>query len=115
MKRAHRFATIGAFVWCACAFASAAFAQAYAIAPELWDRPRTASAVMANASVKQAVSALLERADAQLVIHHAPAQEPLLQAEELRSWLAALAIDPKRVALRNDLAAGAPVSLEVAP
>jgi hypothetical protein len=49
------------------------------------------------------------------VIHHAPAQEPELQAEELRSWLGALAIDPRRIALRGDLAAGTPIRMEVIP
>jgi len=89
--------------------------EAYDVRPELWDRPRTASAIVSDESVKRAVNALLARADAQLVIHHAPAQEPLLQAEELRSWLAALAIDSRRVALRGDSPAGAPIRLEVAP
>jgi hypothetical protein len=37
----------------------------------------------------------------------------VLAAEELRSWLAALAVEPSHIALRNDLAPGEPLRLEV--
>ena len=83
--------------------------------PELWDRPRTASVILGEESIKRAVAALLVQPDAQLVIHHAAAQDLELQAEELRAWLGALAIDPRRVALRADLAAPAPIRIEVIP
>jgi hypothetical protein len=96
-----------------CAFA--AFAQTHEVPAELWDRPRTANAIAAEESVKRAVAAVLDKPEAQLVIHHAAAQEALLQAEELKSWLGALAIDTRRIALRNDLAPGAPVRIEVVP
>ena len=95
--------------------AGRAAGETYEIGPELWDRPRTAATILGNDNVKRAVNALIARADAQLVIHHAPAQEPLVQAEELRAWLAALAVDARRVRLRNDLPTGAPLKLEVAP
>jgi hypothetical protein len=88
-------------------------AQMYDVAPELWDRPRSGSAVLAQESLKRAVATLIEKADARLVIHHASAQEPELQAEELKTWLAALAIDSHRIALRGDLAAGTPIRIEV--
>ena len=90
-------------------------AQTYDVAPELWDRPRTGNAVLAQESLKRAAAALIERPDARIVIHHAPAQEPELQAEELKTWLAALAIDSNRVATRGDLAAGTPIRIEVIP
>ena len=90
-------------------------AQTYDVAPELWDRPRTGNAVLGQESLKRAVAASIEKPDARIVIHHANAQEPQLQAEELRSWLAALAIDSKRIALRADLAAGTPIKVEVIP
>jgi hypothetical protein len=90
-------------------------AQTYDVAPELWDRPRTGNAVLAQESVKRAVAALIEKADARAVIHHSAAQEPELQAEELKTWLAALAIDSRRIALRGDLAAGTPIRIEVIP
>ena len=93
----------------------ALYAQTYDVAPELWDRPRTGNAVLAQESLKRAAAALLEKPDARVVIHHSAAQEPELQAEELKTWLAALAIDSRRVALRADLAAGTPIRIEVIP
>ena len=95
--------------------ALAAFAQTHDVPAELWDRPRTANAIAAEESVKRAVAAVLDKTEARLVIHHAAGQEALLQAEELKSWLGALAIDTRRIALRGDLAAGAPVRIEVVP
>lgn len=90
-------------------------AQTQEVPPELWDRPRTGAAIVQQESVKRAVGALLAQPEAQLVIHHARGQEALLQAEELQSWLVALAIDTRRIMLRNDLAAGAPIKIEVIP
>ncbi len=98
------------FAWC-----SGAAAQAQEIPAELWDRPRAASDVAAQETIRRAVLATLAQPESQLVIHHANAQEPLLQAEELRSWLAALAVDPRRIVLRSDLTAGSPLKIEVIP
>ena len=93
----------------------AASAQMHEVPAGLWDRPRTADAIVGDESVKRAVTAVLDKPEAQLVIHHATGQEPLMQAEELKSWLAALAIDGRRIALRSDLAAGTPIRIEVIP
>lgn len=90
-----------------------AFAQSVEVLPELWDRPRTGRAVMAQDNVKRAVVAALAKPEAQIVIHHSTGQEPLLQAEELRSWLVALAVDSRRIALRSDNDAGAPMRIEI--
>ena len=95
--------------------ASQALAQTFEVPAELWDRPRTARAVLEQENVKRAVGAALAKPDAQIVIHHGAGQEPLVQAEELRSWLAALAIDSRRTILRADAAPGAPITLEIAP
>ena len=57
----------------------------------------------------------LVKPEAEIIIHHSPGQEPLVQAEELRSWLAALAIDSRRTVLRADAAPGANLKLEVTP
>ena len=92
-----------------------AFAQTFEVPAELWDRPRTARAVLQQDSVRRAVGAALAKPEAQIVIHHGAGQEPLVQAEELRSWLAALAIDSRRTLLRADAAPGAPITLEIAP
>jgi len=88
--------------------------QAAAIAPEMWDRPRTAASVMEQPAVRQAVNAYLARGQT-LVIRHAPVTESVLQAEELRSWLIALAVEAGRLRLRGDLTPGHPLTLEIEP
>ena len=90
-----------------------AFAQSVDIPPELWDRPRTGRAVLEQENVRRAINLGLDKPDAQIVIHHASGQEPLLQAEELKSWLTALAIDSRRVSLRADGAVGSSMRLEI--
>lgn len=86
--------------------------QAADIPPELWDRPRSAQAVMAQPVVQQAVAAYQANSAARIMIVHGPRQELLLQAEELRAWLVALAVDGARLQLRTDPAA-AGLRLEV--
>ena len=93
---------------CACSAAAQTEVRA-----ELWDRPRTGAAVVAEESVKRAVGELLAKPRSQLVIHHAAGQDPLSQAEELKAWLMALAIDSRRIVLRSGLPAAAPIKLEV--
>ena len=82
---------------------------------ELWDRPRTGRAVLEQEAIRQAVTSALARPQSQIVIHHAAGQEPLLQAEELRSWLGALAIDTRRIALRSDGNPDASLTIEIDP
>lgn len=72
------------------------------VAPELWDRPRSAQAVMAQPAVRQAVAAYQASSAARIVIIHGSRQEAQLQAEELRAWLVALAVDSTRLQLRAD-------------
>lgn len=76
--------------------------QAADLAPELWDRPRSAQAVMAQPAIQQVVAAYQASSAARIVITHGPRQETLLQAEELRAWLVALAVDSARLQLRVD-------------
>ena len=90
-----------------------AFAQTTDVPPELWDRPRTGALVLAQESVKRVVAAALAEPSAQIVIHHPAGQEQQIQAEELRSWLGALAIDPRRIVLRSDAGPGAPMKMEL--
>ncbi len=80
-------------------------AAAAQLAPELWDRPRSAAAVMAQDAVRQAVAAYQARTGSRMVIVHGVRQEAQLQAEELRAWLVALAVDSARLSLRADPAA----------
>lgn len=86
--------------------------QAAEIAPELWDRPRSAQAVMAVPAIRQAVAAWQQNAAARIMIVHGARPEAQAQAEELRAWLVALAVDSARLFLRVDPAAGS-VSVEV--
>jgi siroheme synthase len=87
--------------------------QSFAVPAELWDRPRSAATVMGQPSVRQAVAAWLAQPAARVVIRHGPGQEAQLQAEEIRTWLTALALESGRLTLRGDLKAGEPLQLEV--
>lgn len=93
--------------------AIAAAAQTFVVPPELWDRPRSGKAVLEQPAVRQAVNALLAQPGARLVVRHGPEPASLLAAEELRLWLSALAIEPPRIALRNDLRPSEPLQIEV--
>lgn len=82
------------------------------VAAEFWDRPRSAQSVMAQAALRQAVQTLQQQKNARLVLVHGTRQESLMQAEELRSWLVALAVESARLQLRADPAANA-IRLEI--
>jgi hypothetical protein len=89
-----------------------AVAQTTEVPPELWDRPRTGEIVLAQENLRHVAVAALREPDARIVIHHPAGQEPQIQAEELRSWLGALGIDPRRIVLRS-AAPGAPTKMEL--
>ena len=93
--------------------AGAASAQTFVVPAELWDRPRSGAAVLEQPAVRQAVNAYLAQPGARLVLRHGPGPESLLAAEELRAWLAALAIESARIELRSDLKASEPLQIEV--
>ncbi|MFN7086092.1 MAG: hypothetical protein ACK4N4_05640 [Burkholderiales bacterium] len=93
--------------------AFAAAQETFSVPPELWDRPRSGRIVLEQPAVKQAVGILLSRPGSRLVIHHAAGQEPLLQAEELRAWLIALAVGAERIGLGGDLKSGEPLKIEI--
>jgi hypothetical protein len=82
------------------------------VAPELWDRPRSAAAILDAPAVKSAVRAWLAHPDARIVIHHPAGQEAQLNAEELRSWLIALAVDGRHILLTPDRNRGEPLTIE---
>ena len=93
--------------------AGAVMAQSFTVPRELWDRPRTGRAVLEQPAIHGAVKAFLEHEGSRLVVHHGPRQESLLLAEELRAWLVALAVEPSRVMLQNDLKMDEPLRIEV--
>jgi hypothetical protein len=102
----------GLGLWCATA-AVAHAGDMFALAPDLWDRPRSARAVLDQPAVRQALDQYLAQPAVRLVIHHGLGQEPLLQAEELRMWLMALAVDGARVSLASDVRPKEPMKIEV--
>lgn len=97
--------------WLVAAFAASA--QTFVVPSELWDRPRSGRAIHEQPAIRQAVNAFMAQPDSRLVVHHPAGQEWLLAAEELRSWLTALAIDPGRISLRSGLKPSEPIRLEV--
>jgi hypothetical protein len=97
--------------WWAAAVAAAA--QAFVVPPELWDRPRSGGTILAQPAIRQAANACLAQPGSRLVVHHAAGQEGLLAAEELRSWLIALAVDAGRISLRDGLKPAEPLKIEV--
>lgn len=109
-----RAAMLGFLAGAGCfAAALAAAAEVFVVPSELWDRPRGGRAVLEQPAIRQAVNAWLAQPGARLVVRHGPGQDSALAAEELRSWLAALAIEPARIALRNDLKPAEPLRIEV--
>jgi hypothetical protein len=95
--------------------ASAAAAAQLPVAPELWDRPRSARVVLEQPAIRDAVRAHLAQPGSRIVVHHGYGQNPLLQAEELRAWLMALAVDAARISLLNDVKPGESLKIEVLP
>jgi hypothetical protein len=91
----------------------AAEIESLRIPVEFWDRPRSGATFITLAEVKQAIGTMLARPQAGVVIRHPPGTESVLQAEELRAWLIAHAIEPHRIALRADLAPRSALLLEV--
>ena len=93
--------------------ASARAGDLVTVSSGLWDRPRSARAVLEQPAVKQALNLHLSQTGSRLVIHHGLGQDPLLQAEELRAWLMALAVDGARISLINDARPNEPLQIEV--
>ncbi len=74
------------------------------VAAELWDRPRSAQTVMAQPAVQQAMTAYLAKGSVRIRVVHGTRQDAQLQAEELRAWLIALAVEGGRVQLQANAA-----------
>jgi hypothetical protein len=91
----------------------AANSEKFAVPAELWDRPRAGRAVMAVPAIRQALNALLASPEAHLTVRHPPGPEAASQAEELRAWLVAHAVEPERILLRGDLQPRHPLQLEI--
>ena len=79
-----------------------AHAERTALPAELWDSPRSAALIVAQPVLQHSVAELLAHPGARLLIHHGGSDEAISQAEELRAWLIALAVDSKRIELNTD-------------
>jgi hypothetical protein len=86
-----------------------------AVPYEVWDRPRSGRTLLVVPAVRDAIAALLAQPEARLRIRHPAGVEGVLQAEELRTWLIAHAIDPDRLVLQAAPAARQPLQLEIVP
>lgn len=92
------------FVVAALCLAAAVPVQSADLGPELWDRPRSAQAILAHPQLRTAVAQLQAKPAARLQLVHGSRAETQAQAEELRAWLIALAVEPSRLTLRADAA-----------
>ncbi|MEN6586068.1 MAG: hypothetical protein ABFE02_08520 [Sulfuricella sp.] len=79
-----------------------ACAERTALPAEFWDSPRSAALIVAQPVLQHSVAELLAHPGARLLIHHGGSDEAISQAEELRAWLIALAVDSKRIDLNTD-------------
>jgi hypothetical protein len=77
-------------------------AERLAVPAELWEKPRSGELIIAQPVVRESVVTLLAQPAARLLIHHGRSDESVLQAEELRAWLIALAVDGNRIELNTD-------------
>lgn len=80
----------------------AAYAESLAVPAELWEKPRSGESIIAQPVVRESVATLLAQPATRLLIHHSRSDESVLQAEELRAWLIALAVDGSRIELKID-------------
>ena len=85
------------------------------VPPELWDRPRSGRIIVSLPAVREAIAALTAKPEARLAIRHAPGAESALQAEELKAWLVAHAIEPARIVLNQDPSMRHAMQLELLP
>ncbi len=88
-------------------------AESVPVPAELWDQPRSGAIILAQPVFKRSVAALLSNPEARLHIRFGRGDEAMLQAEELRAWLIALAVDGKRIELIADSENGRGLSLEL--
>lgn len=94
--------TLSILLWCGCEVGTA-LAGNWEVPAELWEKPRSGSAVLAQAPLRECVQGYLAQPASRILIHHAGSEESPLQAEELRAWLVALAVEASRIELVQDL------------
>ncbi len=90
-----------------------AAAQSFIVPAELWEHPRSGSVIQTSAEIRQAVQAYLAAPQTTVNIYHGSRESMQLQAEELRAWLIALAVDAGRIELMEDAKMTGPLRIEI--
>lgn len=98
----------------ALAGAPALAAPSCPVPSEIWDRPRSGRALLGEEAIRPCLGSAARDPALRVLIRHGSRGEAPLQAEELKGWLAALAIESSRVDLVNDLGVNDRVVIEVA-
>jgi hypothetical protein len=97
----------------AAAASGQAFAESCVVPQELWAQPRTGVLIRAQPDLRECVRGYLADPSSRLVIHCGAGEEVALQAEELRAWLVALAVEAERVELARDQDGSGQMSIEL--
>ena len=93
---------------------SVVFAETETLTADQWSRPRAGMTVVKIPGLRRAVERFERQPNGILLIRHDPADEGVLWAEELRSWLVALGIPSSRIRLRPESDASGRILIEPA-
>jgi hypothetical protein len=104
--------TLSILLWCGWG-AGFALAGNWEVPAELWEQPRSGNAVLAQPVLRECVQGYLAQPASRILIHHHRSEESQLQAEELRAWLVALAVEAARIELVQDLKLNQSLSIEL--
>lgn len=96
-----------------CCFPSIVSAETVRLTADQWSRPRVGAMIVQLPELNRAVERFERQPNAIMLIRHDPADEGVLWAAELRSWLVALGIPSSRIRLRPQ--GGTPGQLLVEP
>lgn len=94
--------TLSILLWCGWGCATA-LAGDWEVPAELWEQPRSGNAVLAQPALRECVQGYLAQPASRILVHHNGSEESQLQADELRAWLIALAVEAGRIELLQDL------------
>ncbi len=103
----------GLFVILLLLSANAGSVENVIVPAELWLLPRSGALIVQQPEIRRVVDLYLAQPNVKLIIHHGLRDEDTVYAEELRSWLLAMAIEPARIELRHDMAANSPLTIEI--
>lgn len=93
----RRIIVLVSFLYC---FPSVVSAETVRLTVDQWSRPRAGTMIVRLPELNRAVERFERQPNGILLIRHDPADEGVLWAAELRSWLVALGIPSSRIRLR---------------